>query len=70
MGLYLNSVYDFNLDDKSFMADFWLWMNYKNDSLNFSDAVEMPGSKSSDFSHYSIEKKEKLIGQHKNVGRR
>ena len=57
VGLYLNSVYDFNLDDKSFMADFWLWMNYKNDSLNFSDAVEMPGSKSSDFSHYSVEKK-------------
>lgn len=57
LGLYLNSVYDFNLEDKSFMADFWLWMNYKNDSLNFSDAIEMPNSKSADFSHYSIEKK-------------
>ncbi len=39
------------------MADFWLWMNYKNDSLNFNDAIEMPDSKSADFSHYSIEKK-------------
>ena len=57
LGLYLNSVYDFNLEDKSFMADFWLWMNYKNDSLNFSDAVEMPDSKSADFSHFSVEKK-------------
>jgi Neurotransmitter-gated ion-channel ligand binding domain len=57
LGLYLNSVYDFNLEDKSFMADFWLWMNYRNDSLNFSDAIEMPDSKSADFSHYSIEKK-------------
>ena len=57
LGLYLNSVYDFNLPDKSFMADFWLWMNYKNDSLNFDDALELPNSKTADFSHYSIEKK-------------
>lgn len=57
IGLYLNTVYDFNLVDKSFMADFWLWINYKNDSLNFSEAVELPNSKSVDFTHYSLEKK-------------
>lgn len=57
VGLYLNTVYDFNLEDKSFMADFWLWMNYKNDSLKFEDAIEIPNSKSTDFSHYSLEKK-------------
>jgi hypothetical protein len=27
LGLYLNTVYDFNIEEKSFMADFWLWMN-------------------------------------------
>lgn len=57
LGLYINSVYDFDLENKSFMADFWLWMNYKNDSLKFDDALELPNSKTSDFSHYSIEKK-------------
>ena len=57
VGLYLNSVYDFNLEDKSFMADFWMWMNYKNDSLRFDDAVELPNSKTTETSHYSIEKK-------------
>jgi hypothetical protein len=53
----LNNVYDFDLHDKSFMADFWIWMNYKNDSLKFDDALELPNSKTSEFSHYSLEKK-------------
>lgn len=39
------------------MADFWVWMNYKNDSLKFDDALELPNSKTSEFSHYSYEKK-------------
>lgn len=57
LGLYINSVYDFDLEDKSFMADFWVWMNYKNDSLKFDEALELPNSKATDFSHYSVEKK-------------
>ncbi len=57
LGLYLTTVYDFNIEEKSFMADFWLWMNYKNDSLRFDDALELPNSKNVEFSHYSIEKK-------------
>ena len=57
LGLYINSVYDFDLENKSFMADFWMWMNYKNDSLKFDEALELPNSKTVHFSHYSIEKK-------------
>ncbi|MBC7872923.1 MAG: hypothetical protein H7Y01_02945 [Ferruginibacter sp.] len=57
LGLYLNAVYDFDIEHKSFMADFWLWMNYKNDSLKFDDALELPNSKNAEFSHYSLEKK-------------
>lgn len=60
VGIYINSLYDFKLDDKSFMADFWLWQTYKNDSLNFENVVELPNSKSSDFSHYNYEKKTNL----------
>ncbi len=60
LGLYLTTVYDFNIEDKSFMADFWLWMNYKNDSLKFDDALELPNSKNAEFSHYSLEKKEDM----------
>jgi len=57
VGIYINSLYDFKLDDKSFMADFWMWMNYKDDSLQLENAIEMPDSKSADFNHYSLEKK-------------
>lgn len=56
VGLFINSIYDFKLDDKSYMADFWMWMNYKNDSLHFENAAEITNSKSADFSHYTNEK--------------
>src|SRR5687767_1196684 len=57
LGIYIHSLYDFELEDNSFMADFWIWQTYKSDSLNFENAVEITNSKSVDFSHYSHEKK-------------
>ncbi|MBI5858809.1 MAG: hypothetical protein HZB42_14350 [Sphingobacteriales bacterium] len=57
IGLYVNCLYDFDMAGKSFMSDFWMWMNYKNDSLKLDDAIEIPNSKSTEFSHYSVEKK-------------
>src|SRR5258707_9067098 len=57
IGLFVNNVYDFDLEDKSFMADFWMWMNYRDDSLKFDDAIEIPNSKTSEFTHYNVEKK-------------
>lgn len=56
LGIYINSIYDFKLDDKSFMADLWLWINYKNDSLEFENVVEIPNSKAVEFSHFTKEK--------------
>jgi hypothetical protein len=60
LGLYINAVYDFDLENKSFMSDFWVWMNYKNDSLKVEEALEIPNAKTTEFSHYSIEKKGKI----------
>lgn len=57
IGLYVNCLYDFDMAGKSFMTDFWLWMNYKNDNLHFDEAIEIPNSKSTEFSHFSVEKK-------------
>ncbi|MEO5564139.1 MAG: hypothetical protein ABIR18_11905 [Chitinophagaceae bacterium] len=57
LGLYINSVYDFDLEKKSFVVDFWMWLNYKNDSLKFDDAIELPNAKDINFTHYSTEKK-------------
>ena len=57
VGIYVSNIYDFKVDDKSFMAEFWLWFNYRNDTLKFENAAEITNSKSSDFSHYTTEKK-------------
>jgi hypothetical protein len=57
LGIYINSLYDFKLEEKNFIADFWLWQTYKNDSLNFENVVEVTNSKSAEFSHFSYEKK-------------
>ena len=56
VGIYLDNIYDYKVDDKSFMADFWMWMNYANDSLHFDNAMEITNSKTADFSHYTMEK--------------
>jgi len=57
VGVYVNNIYDFKVDDKSFMADFWMWVNYTDDSLQFENTMEVTNGKSAEFSHYSLEKK-------------
>jgi hypothetical protein len=56
LGIYVNAVYDFNLDEKSFSTDFWVWTNCRNDSLNFKDVLELPNSKAVEFTNFSVEK--------------
>lgn len=58
VGIYINSLTDFNISDQSFSSDFWMWFNYKNDSLQFNDAIEVTNSKSSSFTNYSKMKKD------------
>lgn len=60
VGIYFNSLTDFNISDQSFSADFWMWFNYKNDSLQFNDAIEVTNSKSSSFSNYAKTKKDSI----------
>jgi hypothetical protein len=60
VGIYINSLYDLKLEDKSFMTDFWLWLTYSNDSLHFEEAIEITNSKSSEFSHFANEPKANL----------
>lgn len=59
-GIYINSLYDFKLEDKSFVTDCWLWLIYRNDSLNFENTLDISNSKSAEFSHYDREKKGSL----------
>lgn len=58
VGIYLNSLTDFNISNQSFSADFWIWFNFSNDSLMFNDAVEITNSKSSSFTNFSHMKKD------------
>jgi len=60
VGIYFNSLTDFNISDQSFSADFWMWFNYKNDSLQFNDAIEVTNSKSFSFSNYAKSKKDNV----------
>lgn len=57
IGVYINSLYDFKIEDKSFMADFWMWINHKNDTNKFENVIEIPNSKSAEFSHFVSDKK-------------
>lgn len=70
LGIYINSIYDFRLDEKSFMADLWLWINYKNDSLEFENVVDIPNSKTAEFSHFTKEKKANGTGSPRIARRR
>lgn len=56
-GIYITNLYDFKMDEKSFMTDFWLWLNYRNDSLHFEGTTEVTNSKAADITNYSLEKK-------------
>jgi hypothetical protein len=60
VGMYINSMYDFKLEDKSFVSDFWVWLIYRNDSLQFDNAIDVPNNKSVEFSHMAHEKKSGL----------
>ncbi|HEX2532441.1 MAG TPA: hypothetical protein VHK69_01825 [Chitinophagaceae bacterium] len=61
IGLYINALYDYKMDDKSFMADFWLWTIYRNDSLRFENGLEVRNAKSAEFTHYEEEQQGALI---------
>lgn len=56
IGMYFNSVYDLDLADKSFTADFWIWYNYRNDSLSPLESVEISNAKEFEFTLPDVEK--------------
>ncbi len=57
VGLFITSLYDFSIDGKSFNTDFWLWINYNDDSLAFEEIVEIPDAKNYEYTMFSVEKK-------------
>lgn len=57
-GVFINSLYDFNIPDQSFKVDMWVWCTYKDSSLKLKDQIEFPNTKDFNFSNDLIESKE------------
>ncbi|NJO01568.1 MAG: hypothetical protein HC880_07665 [Bacteroidia bacterium] len=57
VGIFITSLYDMSLPDNSFKADFWLWFNYRNDSLNMLESTEIINAKEVEIQIPSVEKK-------------
>lgn len=57
VGVYLTTIYDLSLPENSFKTDFWIWFNFKNDSLKPLETMEITNAKETEFVLSSIEKK-------------
>lgn len=57
IGVFVNDIYDINLAEKSFSAQFWVWFNYTNPELNPLETLEIPNAKEVDFSTGLVEEK-------------
>ncbi len=57
IGLYINDIYDVNLSEKSFSAQFWVWFNYTDSSWNPLETLEFPNAKSIEEHLNFVEKK-------------
>lgn len=42
VGVFVTDLYDLNLSEKHFNADFWLWFNYADSSLAPLETIELP----------------------------
>ncbi len=57
IGLYVNDIYDVNLSEKSFSAQFWVWFNYADSALLPMETLEFPNAKDiSEHASYNEEK--------------
>jgi hypothetical protein len=60
IGMYLTNLYDFNIADGSYVAEFWTWALFGNDSLDFAESQEVTNSKKTFFTNSDKEKKKGL----------
>lgn len=57
VGVFILSLYNLDLNDKSFTTDFWIWINHDIDSISFENSVEIPNAKEATYSMYMDEEK-------------
>lgn len=50
IGAFINDIFDVNLSEKSFSAQFWVWFNYQKPDLKPLETLEIPNAKSLEYS--------------------
>lgn len=67
IGAFINDIYDLNLSEKSFSAQFWVWFNHTNPGIKPLEALEIPNAKEAAYSLEFSETKEGVIWSGKKV---
>lgn len=67
MGVFINDIYDINLSEQSFSAQFWVWFNYRNPELKPLETLEITNAKSLENSLDFTERKEGIVWAGKKV---
>ncbi len=67
IGAFINDIYDINLGEKSFSAQFWVWFNYRKRDLNPLESLEIPNAKSVENSLGFVENKSGMVWASKKV---
>ena len=65
VGIYITNLYDFNLADGSFVAEFWTWSLHSNDNLSFKDTQEVIKAKKTVCTNFATQKKVNLNWEQK-----
>lgn len=58
VGIFVHSLYNFDLNDKSYGTVIYMWVNHDVDSLSFENSLEIVNAKSTDYSLYMDEEAE------------
>lgn len=57
VGVFITDIFDLNLSEKSFKTSFWIWFNYKKDSLDVLNNAEITNAKDYSYSLATTEQR-------------
>lgn len=57
VGVFITDIFDLNLSEKSFKTSFWIWFNYKKDSLDILNNAEITNAKDYSYSLATTEQR-------------
>lgn len=67
IGAFVNDIYDINLSEQSFSAQFWVWFNYRNPELKPLETLEITNAKSLETGLDFTEEKDGVVWAGKKV---